>query len=270
MPTNVTVEYAKAQQRYLNARTREEKMAALEEMISTIPNHKGCEVMKAQLKQRLAKLREKPESKASRKMVNIPKEGDAQVGILGMTQSGKSTLLSKLTNARPKITSHPFTTTRPEIGTFDYHGVKIQLIEIPSSFNPVFMSIAQNADSNILLYRSDDELEQLGNIVSQFRIKNIGIKINRDDDLEEVKDRIWNSLGLIRIFCKEPGKKPESKPMVMEENATVEDAAKRLHKDFVKFFRFARVWGRSAKYRGEKVGLDHILEDRDILEIHMG
>ena len=44
MPTNVTVEYVKAQQKYLDAKTREEKIAALEEMISTVPGHKGTEV----------------------------------------------------------------------------------------------------------------------------------------------------------------------------------------------------------------------------------
>jgi len=269
MPTNVTVEYAKAQQRYLDARTREEKIAALEEMISTVPNHKGCEVLKAQLKQRLAKLKEKGESKAARKILTIPKEGDAQVGILGLTQSGKSILLSKLTNAKPKISNHPFTTTKPEIGTFDYHGVKIQLIEIPSSFSSTFMNIAQNADSNILLYRNEDDIKELKNTLERFRLR-IGVEIRTDDDLEEIKDRIWNSLGLIRIYCKEPGKKPESKPMVMKKYSTVEDAAKRLHKDFVRFFRFARVYGPSAKYRGEKVGLDHMLKDEDVLEIHMG
>jgi len=268
MPTNVTVEYAKATQRYAVAKTREEKISALEEMISTIPGHKGCEVMKAQLKQRLAKLKEKPESKASRKIMNIPKEGDAQVCILGMTQSGKSTLLSKLTNAKPEISMHPFTTTRPEIGTFDYHGVKIQMIEIPSNFSPVFMSIAQNADSNILVYRSDAELEQLKNIIAQFRLS-VGVCIRIDENLEEVKDRIWNSLGLIRVFCKEPGKKPETRPMVMESDANVQDAAMRVHKDFLKFFNFARVWG-SSKYGGEKVGLEYRLRDKDILEIHMG
>jgi hypothetical protein len=269
MPTNVTVEYVKAQQRYMNARTREEKMAALEEMISTVPNHKGCEVLKAQLKQRLAKLRKKRESKVARKTMTIPKEGDAQVGILGLTQSGKSTLLSKLTNAKPKISSHPFTTTKPEIGTFDYHGVKIQLIEIPSNFHSMFMSIAQNADSNILLYRDEEDLNELKNTLERFRLKNIGVEIKTDDDLEEIKDRLWNSLGLIRVYCKEPGKKPELKPMVMKKYSTVKDAAKRLHKDFVRFFRFARIYGPSAKYKGEKVGLDHKLEDKDALEIHM-
>ena len=270
MPTNVTVEYAKAQQKYLNAKTREEKIVALEEMISTAPGHKGTEVLRAQLKQRLAKLKKQIEAKSARKIITIQKEGDAQVCILGLTQSGKSTLLSKLTNAKPKISNHPFTTTKPEIGTCDYEGVKIQLIEIPSNFHSSFMSIAQNADSIVLLYKSREELNELKNILSNFRLKKSFVEINRDDSLEEIKDKIWLSLGLIRVYCKEPRKKPESKPMVMKKDSTVRDAAKRLHKDFVKYFRFARIWGDSAKYGGEKVGLDHKLKDKDVLEIHIG
>lgn len=270
MPTNVTVEYAKAQQRYLNAKTRDEKIAALEEMISTAPGHKGCEVLRAQLKRRLAKLRLKGESKASRKIMTIPKEGDAQVCILGLTQSGKSTLLSKLTNAKPEISNHPFTTIKPEIGTFDYSGVKIQLIEIPSSFRPSLMSIVQNADSVILIYKSEEELEELKEIASRFRLNKPLVEVSREEDLEKIKNKIWFSLELIRIYCKEPGKKPEQKPMVMKKDSNVGNAAKRLHKDFLKYFRFARVWGLSAKYKGEKVGLDHKLEDKDVLEIHIG
>jgi len=269
MPTNVTVEYAKAQQKYLNARTREEKIAALEEMISSVPSHKGCEVLKAQLKQRLAKLKQKRESKSSRKIITIQKEGDAQVCILGLTQSGKSTLLSKLTNAKPEISNHPFTTVKPEIGTFDFYGVKIQMIEIPSSFQPSLMSIAQNADSLILIYKNEEELEELKEILSRYRLNKSLVEVNRESNLNDIKDNIWNSLGLIRIYCKEPGKKPEQKPMVMKKGSTVKDAAKRLHKDFLKYFRFARIWG-SSKYPGEKVGLDYKLEDKDILEIHIG
>ena len=270
MPTNVTVEYAKAQQKYLNARTREEKIAALEEMLSAAPGHKGAEVLRMQLKQRLAKLKQKGESKSSRRIITIPKEGDAQVCILGLTQSGKSTLLSSLTNAKPEISNHPFTTVKPEIGTFDYSGVKIQLIEIPSSFQPSLMSIAQNADSIILIYKNEEELDELKEILSRYRLNKPLVEVDREDNLSETKEKIWNSLSLIRIYCKEPGKKPETKPMVMKKDSSVRDAAKRLHKDFLKYFRFARVWGSSAKYKGEKVGLDHKLEDKDILEIHIG
>jgi ribosome-interacting GTPase 1 len=159
---------------------------------------------------------------------------------------------------------------KPEIGTFDYSGVKIQLIEIPSSFQPSLMSIAQNSDSIILIYRNEEELSELKEILSRYRLNKPLVEIGREDSLNEIKDNIWNSLNLIRIYCKEPGKKPEDKPMVMKKGSNVSDAAKRLHKDFLKYFRFARIWGSSAKYKGEKVGLDHRLDDMDVLEIHIG
>ena len=178
MPTNVTVGYSKAQERYLNARTREEKIAALEEMIKEAPSHKGGENLRKELKQRLAKLREQKKSKSSRKSL-ITKEGDAQVCIIGLTRSGKSTLLSKLTNAKPEISDHPFTTTKPEIGTFDFEGVKIQMVELPSSFKPVLMSIAQNSDGIVLIYRNSEELKELKSVLSGFRINNPFIEVKQ-------------------------------------------------------------------------------------------
>jgi ribosome-interacting GTPase 1 len=269
MSTNVTVDYAKAQERYLNAKTREEKIAALEEMVRFAPDHKGGENMRKELKQRLAKLRQQKQSKSSRKSLMIPKEGDAQVCIVGMTQSGKSTLLSKLTNARPEISNRQFTTTRPQIGTFEFDGVKIQMIEIPSNFKPMFMSIVQSSDGMILLYRDEEELEELKSILSDYFIRKPCVEIKRGESLEKIKNNTWNMLGLIRIYCKEPGKKPENKALVIKKGSNVEDAAKKIHKDFTKYFRFARIWG-SSKYPGEKVGSDYVLRDKDILEIHIG
>jgi len=268
MPTNVTVDYVKAQQRYLNAKTKEEKIAALEEMIKEAPSHKGGENLRKELKQRLAKLREQKKAKSSRRSL-ITKEGDAQVCVVGLTQSGKSTLLSKLTNAKPEISNHPFTTTKPEIGTCEFEGVKIQMIEIPSNFKPMFMSIVQSSDGMALIYRNENELKELKSILSGFRIYKPSIEIKQNESIDKIKNDIWSMLGLIRIYCKEPGKKPDRKALVLRKGSTVEDAAKNIHKDFLKYFRFARVWG-SSKYRGERVGSEYELKDKDILEIHIG
>ncbi|MFH0928914.1 MAG: GTPase [Candidatus Aenigmatarchaeota archaeon] len=268
MPTNVTVYYAKAQEKYINAKTREEKIKALEEMIKEAPSHKGGENLRKELKQRLSRLRQKKEASTSRRSFMIPKKGDAQVCMLGLTQTGKSTLLSKLTNARPKISSYPFTTEKPEIGTCDYHGVKIQMIEIPSTFKPVFMSITHGADVIILLYKNREELKEVKEALAAFRIEKPVLEISRDEEPDEIKERLWKRLGLIKIFCKEPGKKPSKKPMVIPRGSTVQDAARVLHNDFDNYFNFARVWG-SSKFPGEKVGPEYELEDDDILEVHI-
>jgi len=268
MPINASPEYFAAEQRYLEAKTKEEKIEALEDMIRLAPSHKGGEKLRMELKQRLAKLKAQKEAKTGRKSLTIPKKGDAQVSIIGFTQSGKSVLLSKLTNARPEISTHAFTTQKPEVGTLDYYGVKIQLVEIPSTFEPVFMSIAQSSDGLVLVVRNPGEEKELEDLLKQFRIKKSFVVVNKYDKLEEIKEKIWKILGLIRIYTKEPGKKAERKPLVLKENSTVKDAAKNLHKDFLKYFKFARVWG-SSKYAGEKIGLDYKLKDKDILEFHL-
>lgn len=269
MPVNATAEYYKAESHFLAAKTRDEKIAALEEMIRAAPKHKGAEAMLSQLKQRLAKLKSQSESKSARKSINIPKEADAQVCILGLTQSGKSALLRKLTNAKPKISEQPYTTTKPEIGVADYCGVKLQLIEIPSSFRREHMSIAQNCDAVAIMARNENDREEMKNILERFRIRKPSCFVSLNDNPEKTKEKIWNMLGLIKVYTKEPGKRAEKKPMVLKAGATVGDAVADIHKDFLKFFRFARVWG-STKFPGEKVGLEHRLEDGDVMEIHAG
>jgi hypothetical protein len=112
-------------------------------------------------------------------------------------------------------------------------------------------------------------LKELKSILSGFRIYIPSIEIKQNDSIDKIKNDIWNILGLIRIYCKEPGKKPERKALVLRKGSTVEDAARNIHKDFLKYFRFARVWG-SSKYPGERVGSEYELKDKDILEIHIG
>ena len=269
MPTNVTVEYIQAEKKYNLAKTRIEKIDGLEEMISACPKHKGCERLLAELKTKLSKLKKQTDKKMGRRITTIAKEGDAQVCILGPVNSGKSTLLSKLTNAKPKIANIPYTTTKPQLGTIDYLGVRIQTIEIPSTFQRMYMSIAQNSDGIILIYNNENELKEMKKILETYRIKKPIIRIKRDDDPKKNKALIWGILGLIKIHTKEPGKHPEKKPMVLKKGATVGKAAGDLHKDFENFFKFARVWGKSAKHQGQVVGKDHILKDEDILEIHI-
>ncbi len=269
MPINATVEYFRAEERFRNAKTKAEKILALEEMIRTAPGHKGAENLLAELKTRLAKLKRQTESKASRMSFSIPREGDAQVCVLGMTQSGKSTLLKKLTNAKPKVSSIPFTTEKPVIGTCDYHGVKIQMIEIPSSFRRDYMSVVQNANAVVLVFRDKKQLDEIQEIKKRFRIEKPVCEVSSEDSEEVSKEKIWKSLGLIRVYTKEPGKKPEKKPIVLKKGSIVKDAVRSVHKDFLESFRFVRIWGPSAKYRGEQFGLEHKLGDGDVLEIHV-
>jgi hypothetical protein len=89
--------------------------------------------------------------------------------------------------------------------------------------------------------------------------------------LEELKELIFKKMNFIRIFCKEVGKKADmEEPMIMFRDSTIGDMCNKLHKDFVEKFKFARIWGESAKFEGQTLRkLDHTLMDGDVVELHM-
>ncbi len=90
------------------------------------------------------------------------------------------------------------------------------------------------------------------------------------EGLENIREGILSSLNLIRIFLKPPeGEINYERPLVLKRGATVKDACLSIRKDFLERFRTAKVWGKSAKYPGQNVGLDHVLEDGDILTIFL-
>ena len=132
MPINAGPEYFVAEKRYLEARTRKEKIAALQEMIKALPKHKGTETLLAQLRKRLAKLKSQKSVKATTKpKFMIRKLGAAQVCILGLTNSGKSSLLKALTGVEIEIADYPYTTKIPKVAMMPFGEIQIQLIEIP-------------------------------------------------------------------------------------------------------------------------------------------
>jgi hypothetical protein len=86
--------------------------------------------------------------------------------------------------------------------------------------------------------------------------------------LEEMKELIYDRLGFIRVYLKPKGGKADlEEPLVLLDGSSVRSVCEHLHRDFVNLFRYALVWGKSAKFPGQSVGLDHELKDSDILSI---
>jgi uncharacterized protein len=96
----------------------------------------------------------------------------------------------------------------------------------------------------------------------------IGISAAKGFGLKELRKRIFEELKLIRVFMKPVGEKPDmDEPLILRTGSTVEDACRKLHRNFKDKFRYANVSGPSAKHDVQKVGLEHILKDGDILTI---
>lgn len=89
-------------------------------------------------------------------------------------------------------------------------------------------------------------------------------------NIDELIEKMWETLNLVRVYTKPRGLAPDySSPVVLRRGrCTVEDFCASIHKEIAKQMKYAVVWGASAKHsRGQKVGLDHILEDEDVVHI---
>jgi len=175
MPANLTPQYLAAEKRFKDAVTLEEKTEALEEMMATIPKHKGTEKMRADLRRRMAKLlAEKDKKHGAAKgsdIYSVPREGGAQVLLVGAPNVGKSSLLARLTRATPEIAEYPFTTRIPQPGMMPYENIQIQLVDMPAvaedSYRPWMGSVLRQADMALLVVdlSSDDLLEEVDGVV---------------------------------------------------------------------------------------------------------
>jgi ribosome-interacting GTPase 1 len=299
MPINANYEYYQAEAKYLNAQNITEKILYLEEMIKTAPKHKSSENLLAELKTRLKKLKAKSEVLKKKKSgkKGVKKEG-FQFVLLGKSNSGKSSLMAALTNAKPFISEHPFNTKTPEIGTFEYGGVKAQIVDTPSIGSEHFdVGLIHTADCIIEVVSSLDELNELQEMVDKTRgtkfvvvtksdslefsslrklvdnmkskkIEGVIVSNLTKDGIDVLKQLLFNKMHVIRIFTKEPGKKQTEIPIVLNEGANVRAVAEKILKGFSLKVKETRLTGPSGKFVNQKVGLKHKLKDMDVIEFH--
>lgn len=115
-------------------------------------------------------------------------------------------------------------------------------------------------------------------LVEEERLKEIGKKITskgwkfamvsaiKDEGIDKIREMILSELDLIRVYLRPQGDEPDyNRPMVLRKGETLATLCKKLH--FEKRFRCAKVWGSSVKYQGQKVGLDHIPNDKDVVTL---
>jgi small GTP-binding protein len=96
----------------------------------------------------------------------------------------------------------------------------------------------------------------------------IPLSAHKGTNIEKLKDGIYKKLKFIKIYMKPKGKKADmEEPMIVVQGATVGDICDRIHREKRREFRYAKIWGKSVKFPGQRAGLDHVLKDRDILTI---
>ncbi|GBC98244.1 GTPase Obg [bacterium HR17] len=329
MPANLTPEYLQAEEDFRKATTIEEKIEALQRMLALLPKHKGTERIQADIKRRLAKLKEMEQQQRAKRGGSadpfyIPRHGAGQVVALGFPNVGKSALLSALSGVALEVADYPYTTQRPQPVMMPYENLQIQLVDTPpvvGEIEPAFAGMVRRADAALVIVdlSTDECFEQAEVLLKGMATRRVRLVRDPVDDdptnpiveraailvgnkldapeaedrfvllqgahgsqlpvvavsalervgLDDLKRLIFQQLRIIRVYAKPPGKPPTlDRPFVLKRGATVLDFAEEVHRDFPDKLRYARVWG-SAEFPGQPVSKDFILQDGDIVELHL-
>ena len=329
MPTNLPADYFNAEERFRSATTTEDKIKYLEEMMGTIPKHKGTDHLRADLRKKLSKLKTAATSKkTSKKQVSayhINKEGAGQIIIIGTTNVGKSSLVANQTNADPEISAVPFTTWSATPGMMMIDNIQVQLIDTPpfseEYIDPEFLNLIRRVDLVLIMIDLHAHpVQQLEFVLQKLQENRIAPKhmegqievegfllhvpiivvVNKFDseeyeehyqifqellgqeypmvpvsvqtghNMDTLKQTIFEKLGVIRVYSKAPGKDVDkTAPFVVDQGVQLGEFAGKVHKDFQKNLKSAKIWGTSADFPGQMVSRDHVLDDEDVVELQI-
>ncbi|MFH2106653.1 MAG: GTP-binding protein [Candidatus Micrarchaeota archaeon] len=302
---------------------------------------------------------------------DVKKTGDASVALIGFPSVGKSTILTKITNAESQVAAYAFTTLTCIPGMMEYNGAKIQILDLPGIVEGAkdgrgrgreVIAVARSTDlivaildaahpeqqasierelegfgirinkkpPNIfvsktdkngiiidstlpltkiskdeivsvlntydyfnadVIFRDDGGVDELIDVLEGNRVyipaiyvinktdtvdakqlekfpkESIPVIANIGKNLDAVKDMIYEKLKLIRVYTKRKGEELDDEPMVVRAGTNVAEICNLLHRDLRKNFRYGLVWGKSAKHPGQRVGLNHVLLDEDIVQV---
>ncbi len=325
MPANLTPEYLKAEKWFREAASPDEKLLALEQMLRVMPKHKGTDHLRADLRRKLSKLKDTTTKKERAKHIDVfhvPRSGAGQIVLLGAPNSGKSSIVAALTNAKVNVADFPFATAAPVPGMVKFEDIQIQLVDTPpitaDYLAPGQVGTYRNCDliaividlsadmqqqfricldfldsKNLLIDGETPAVDGQGNILAKkafcictksdiakpgalgtlkelckHRFEFVEISAETGTGLEELPATFFRLLDIIRIYAKPPGKPADmTDPFTLPAGSTVMDLATGIHRQLAEKLKFARIWG-TGVYDGQNAQRNHVLNDKDIIELH--
>jgi small GTP-binding protein len=241
-----------------------------------------------------------------RDSISVRRQGAAQVALVGPPNAGKSSLLQALSEIQIKTGDYAFTTLRPVPALTRIGGVLVQLVEIPGLIEGAnddrgggraLLSVLRNADAVVYCHDAVEPLDALRVVRTEVEVAGIdlpavvaltkvdevdsdriaalreavdlevvAVSIIDDASLDELRQVIWGLTGLIRVWLHHDSE-TDRRPQPMPADSTVADVADRVHHELGAAAVGGRIWGSSARFDGQRVGRDHVVEDGDTVEI---
>jgi ribosome-interacting GTPase 1 len=209
MPTNLPPEAKDKWAEVEATRNPREKIQRMQEFLSLVPQHKGTMKLRGRIKKKMAVLRKEMEERKQKRAGRggpkffIEKEGAAQIALLGVTNVGKSCLLSAVTNANVLVSAAPYTTREPVPAVMSFEDVQFQLVEAPAvmegsadgrAWGLQSLALARNADGLIVMVDlSRDPVGQLSLVLGE--LEKARVLVNKPRGRVDI-DRRYMGAGL--------------------------------------------------------------------------
>jgi ribosome-interacting GTPase 1 len=213
LPTNVSPEFDRQRQVFEDTEDLAQRIVELEKLLSLAPRHKGAERMVGDYRKKLAQLKAKLEKREEQERARrkggseegvVRKEGAGQVCLVGVTNSGKSSLINAVTNADFTVGDYPFTTSIPTPAMMTLEDINIQLVELPGIFEGSHeagigrqaLSVARNTDCIAIVVDLSQDIEsQMSVILAELDAARI--RLNREKTAVRI-ERV--GLGGLQVF----------------------------------------------------------------------
>ncbi|CDS12492.1 Putative Developmentally-regulated GTP-bindingFT protein 2 [Lichtheimia ramosa] len=94
------------------------------------------------------------------------------------------------------------------------------------------------------------------------------VSCEQDLNMDYLVETIWKKLNLMRVYTKRRGELPDfDDGLIVRNGATIEHVCHAIHRSLAQSFRYALVWGTSTKHNPQRVGINHLVHDEDVVQV---